>query len=100
LLEFQHGGNLIQWSEHQLVALQAEAVPANLSANTAQKHIQPKTPVSQDMNEKKESSLEVGHSRLAEASGVGSQQQYVSKKQFKSKRGTDLKRQCLHHHIC
>ena len=73
-----------------MVALRVEAVPANLSANAAQKYKQPKTPVSQVMNEKKESSLEVGHSRLAEASGVGSQQQYVSKKQFKSKRGTYL----------
>lgn len=83
-LELQHGGHVIQWSGQQLVALQVEAVPANLSANTIHKQrIEPKVNrISQGMSEKEEMS----HSRLAEASGIGSQQ-HLSKKQFKSKRG-------------
>lgn len=86
-LELQHGGHVIQWSGQQLVALQVEAVPANLSANTIHKQrIEPKVNrISQGMSEKEEMS----HSRLAEASGIGSQQ-HLSKKQFKSKRGMPI----------
>ena len=87
-LEFQHGGHVTQWSGQQLVALQVEAVPASLSA-VHKEHIQPKiNRVCPGMSEK-ESGAEVSHSRLAEVSGIGSQQ-YLYKKQFKSKKGMSI----------
>lgn len=71
-----------------MVALQVEAVPASLSA-VHKEHIQPKiNPVCRGMSEK-ESGAEVSHSRLAEVSGIGSQQ-YLYKKQFKSKKGMSI----------